>query len=170
MNKSELVGWLQAEFQQWQAFFAQIDPKLMTQPGVAGDWTIKDMIAHLNGWHPKLIANLRAAQNGEPEPPPAWPAHLQTDDEVNAWIYETNRARSLAELLEESEQLFAQLLSAVQELPEDARIEQVQHEGRDYYLVWLGDTRFLVGEFFDHFHDDHEPDIRRWLAQVEKRP
>lgn len=23
--------------------------------------------------------------------------------------------------------------------------------------------------FFDHFHDDHEPDMRAWLARVEKQ-
>jgi hypothetical protein len=44
--------------------------------------------------------------------------------------------------------------------------EEYQQE-RVYHLVWLGDNRFSVGEFFDYFHDDHEPDIRAWLAQVE---
>ena len=44
--------------------------------------------------------------------------------------------------------------------------EEYQQE-RVYHLVWLGDKRFPVGEFYDHFHDDHEPDIRAWLAQVE---
>jgi hypothetical protein len=29
--------------------------------------------------------------------------------------------------------------------------------------VWLGDKRFPAGEFFAHFHDDHEPDICAWL-------
>jgi hypothetical protein len=37
--------------------------------------------------------------------------------------------------------------------------------GREYYLLWLGDTRYPAGEFFDHFHNDHEPDIRAWLVQ-----
>jgi hypothetical protein len=42
----------------------------------------------------------------------------------------------------------------------------VHHEGRVYYLLCLGEKRFPVGEFFDHFHDDHEPDMRAWLAQL----
>jgi hypothetical protein len=33
--------------------------------------------------------------------------------------------------------------------------------------VWLDNKRFPVGEFFDHFLDDHEPDVRAWLARVE---
>jgi hypothetical protein len=28
--------------------------------------------------------------------------------------------------------------------------------------------RYFVGEFFDHFRDDHEQDIRAWLALMEK--
>jgi hypothetical protein len=36
-----------------------------------------------------------------------------------------------------------------------------------YHAVWLNGQRLTPGEFFDHFHDDHELDVRVWLAQVE---
>jgi len=169
MNKSELLNWLQEEYEQWEAFLDEIGPERMDQPGVAGHWSIKDIIAHLNDWQPKLIANIQAAQRGEPEPPPPWPAHLQTDDEINAWIYESNRGRSVHEVLDKSRQLFQQFVAVIEGLPEDVRIEEVHHGERVYYLVWLGEKRFPAGEFFDHFHDDHEPDIRAWLAQVENQ-
>ncbi|MCI0395930.1 MAG: ClbS/DfsB family four-helix bundle protein [Chloroflexi bacterium] len=168
MKKSELLNWLQEEYQQWQAFLDQIGPARMDQPGVAGHWSIKDIVAHLNGWQPRLIASLQAAQRGEPEPPPPWPAHLQADDELNAWFYESNRGRSVQEVLDESHQLFQQLLAVIEGLPDDVRIEQVHQGERVFHLVWLGDKRFLAGEFFDHFHDDHEPDIRAWLARVDE--
>jgi hypothetical protein len=169
MKKSELLNWLQAEYQQWEAFLDQIGPERMDQPGVAGHWSIKDIVAHLTDWQPRLIARLQAAQRGEPEPPPPWPAHLQTDDDINAWIYESNRGRSVREVLDESQRVFQQLLAVIEGLPEDVRIDQVRQGGRVYHLVWLGDQRFPAGEFFDHFHDDHEPDIRAWLARVEKQ-
>jgi hypothetical protein len=141
----------------------------MDQPGVNGDWSMKDIVAHLTGWQPRLIARLQAAQRGEPEPPPPWPARLQTEDEINAWIYESNHGRSVHEVLAESHQVFQQLLAVIEGLPDEVRIEQVHHQGRVYLLVWLGDERFPAGEFFDHFHDDHEPDVRAWLARVEKQ-
>jgi len=168
MKKSELLNWLQEEYQQWEAFLGQIDPAHMDQPGVNGDWSIKDMVAHLTGWQPRLIARVQASQRGEAEPPPPWPAHLQTEDEINAWIYESNRGRPVREVLDESHQVFQQLLTVVEGLPEDVRIDQVHQGERVYHLVWLGDIRFPAGEFFDHFHDDHEPDIRAWLARGEK--
>lgn len=169
MTKSELLKWLQEEDQQWEAFLDQIGPARMNQPGVAGHWSIKDIVAHLTVWQRRLTASLQATQRSEPEPPPPWPAHLQSEDEINAWIYESNRERSVREVLDESQQVFQQHIAVIEGLPEDVRIDRVHHQGRVYHLVWLGDKRFPAGEFFDHFHDDHEPDMRAWLARVEKQ-
>ena len=170
MNKSELLDWLQEEYRQWEALLEEIGTARMDQPGVNGDGSFKDMVAHLYyGWQPRLITRIQAAQRGEPEPPPPWPAHLQTDDEINAWIYESTHGHSVREILDESQQVFQQLMAVVEGLPEDVRIEILHENDRDFYLVWLGDQRFAVGEFFYHFHDDHEPDIRAWLARVEKQ-
>ena len=159
MNKSELLDWLQEEYQKWEAFLDQIGEARMEQPGVAADWSMKDIIAHLIGWNRWLVIRLQAAQRGEVKPPSPWPAHVQSEDEINAWIYESNRGRSLGEVLDEMHQVHQQLLTFVEGLPDDVRIE------RDWRVVWLGDQRFPAGEFFDHFHDDHEPDIRDWLAR-----
>jgi len=163
MKKSELLNWLQEEYQQWEAFLDQIGPARMDQSGVTGHWSIKDIVAHLTGWQPRLIARLQAAQRSEPEPPLPWPAHLQTDDEINAWIYAANQGRSVREVLDESHQVFQQLLTAIEGLPDDILIEPA------YHIVRLNGQRFSASEFFDHFHDDHEPDMRAWLARVEKQ-
>ena len=165
MKKSELLNWLREEYQQWQTLLDQVGLEHMDQAGVNGDWSMKDLVAHLTGWQPRLISRLQAAGRGEPEPPPPWPAHLQTDDEINAWIYESNRGRSVREVLDESHQVFQQLVAVIEGLPENTRIEQVHQGERVFQLVWLGDERFPAGEFFDHFHDDHEPDVRAWLAR-----
>jgi hypothetical protein len=169
MNKFELLNWLRDEYRQWEALLDQIGPARIDQPGVNGDWSMKDIVAHLTGWQPRLIARIQAAQRSEPEPPSPWPAHLETEDEINAWIYEANRGRSVREVLDESHHVFQQLIAVIEGIPEDARIEQVHHEGRVYHLVCLGDERLPAGEFFDHFHDDHEPDIRAWLAREAKQ-
>ena len=163
MRKSELLNWLQEEYRQWEAFLDQISPARMDQPGVACPWSIKHIVAHLTGWQPKLIASLQAAQCGEPEPPPPWPAHLQTEDEINAWIYESNRGRSVRQVLDESHQVFQQFLAVIEGLPDDILIEPA------YHIVELGGQRISTSEFFDHYHDDHEPDMRAWLARVEKQ-
>ena len=40
-------------------------------------------VAHLTGWRRRTVNRLRAEGRAEPEPPPPWPAYLQTDDEIN---------------------------------------------------------------------------------------
>jgi hypothetical protein len=165
MNKSELASWLEAKDREWEALLADIGPARMEQPGVNGDWTMKDIVAHLTGWNRWLVARLQAAERGEPSPQPAWPAHLQSDDEINAWIYQAYRNRPLSDVLAETAQTHHQLLAVIGALPADARFELVEPE---FQLVWLGDQRFVASEFFDHFRDDHEPDVRAWLARQDK--
>ena len=162
MERSELLAGLQAEYQQWEALLNQIGPARMDQPGVTDQWSIKDIVAHLTGWRRRTVARLQAAQRGAPEPPPPWPAHLQTDDEINGWIYETNHGRPVRAVLDDSQQVFQQLLAAIEGLPDEVLIDPVRH------LPWLDGQPFSAGDFFAHFHEAHEPDIRAWLARVEQ--
>jgi hypothetical protein len=163
VKKTELLNWLREENEKWEALLDEIGPARMDLPGVNGQWSMKDMVAHLTGWQPRLIADMQAAQRGEPEPPPPWPTHLQTEDEINAWIYESNRERSVREVLDESRQVFQQLLAVIEGLPDDVRIEP------EWHLVWLNGKRFSASEFFDHFRDDHEPDVLAWLTRTESQ-
>lgn len=163
MTKTALLADLHREQEQWEALLAQIGESRMDQPGVAGEWSIKDIVAHLTGWRRRTVARLQAAQRGEAEPPPPWPAHLQTDDEINAWIYESNHGRPVREVLDESHQVFQQLLTAIEGLP-DKVLMDVQR-----YLPWLEGNPFSAAGIFAHFHDEHEPDMRAWLARVEKQ-
>jgi hypothetical protein len=163
MNKSEFLNGLREEYQQWEALLNQIGEARMDQSGVAADWSIKDIVAHLTGWRRRTVARLQAAQRGEGEPAPLWPAHLQTDDEINAWIYESNHGRSVREVLSESHQVFQQLLTAIEGLPDEALSDPARH------LPWLEAQSIKPSDFFGHFHEEHEPDMRAWVARVEQQ-
>ena len=162
MNKSELLNGVREEYRQWEALLNQIGEARMEQPGAAADWSIKDIIAHLTGWRRRTVARLQAAQRGEGEPPSYWPAHLQEVDEVNAWIYEQNHGRSLREVLDESHQVFQQMFAAIEGLPDEVLSDPAR------YLPWLEAESVKPSDFFGHFHEEHEADMRAWLARVEK--
>jgi hypothetical protein len=167
VEKSELLNALQNKYQEWQGFMDQIGPTRMDQPGVNGDLSVKDIVAHATGWNRWLVIRLQAAARSEPEPPPPWPAQLETEDEINAWIYKSNRGRSRQEVLDETDQVLQQLRAVIQALPEDVRLEAHFQNGRVSPLVWMDNKYYPAAEFFDHFQDDHEPDIRAWLARQE---
>lgn len=160
MEKAEFLNGLQEEYQKWTELLDQIGTARMDQQGVAADWSIKDIVAHLTGWRRRTVARLQAAGRGEPTPPPPWPAHLQTDDEINAWIYESNRERSTREILADSDQVFQQLIDAIESLPEEALQNPSSH------FPWLEGSPFTPATLFGHFHEEHEPDMRAWLARV----
>ena len=161
MNKAELLRELQEEYQNWQALLDQIGPARMDQPGVAGAWSIKDIVAHLTGWRRRTVGRLQALQRGQPEPAPPWPAHLQTDDDINAWIYQSRQSDSVSEVLDESHQVFQQLLAVIESLPEDVLAEV-------HRLPWMEGQPFNAAEFFAHFHEEHESDMRAWLTRVDQ--
>jgi hypothetical protein len=86
---------------------------------------------------------------------------LQTDDEINAWIYEANRGRSVKEVLNDSRQVFHQMMSCL-----DAFSEAELMDPR--LFPWMEGQPLSPGAFFAHFHEEHESDMRAWLARVEK--
>lgn len=158
MSKQALLENLQLENERWQALLEQIDPQLMEKPGLAGNWSVKDLIAHLTGWRRRTVLRLQAALSGEPEAAPPWPDDLQSTDAINAWIYETNRNRSLKEVLIDSATTFQQLLNAISALPE-AELMDPQR------FAWTEGELLSAEGLFSHFHDEHEADLRAWLAQ-----
>jgi hypothetical protein len=69
MTKSELLNWLQEEYQRWERLLEPIGPDRIDQPGINGYWSLKDIVAHLTGWNRWLVLRLQAAGRGEPKPP-----------------------------------------------------------------------------------------------------
>jgi hypothetical protein len=166
MKKSELQNWLHEEYQQWELLLAAIGQKRMNQSGVSGEWSMRDIVAHLTGWQRRLVAQLKSAMDGQPEPPPPWPEELKTEDDINAWIYETNRKKDVRQVLEDAHQVYKQMRVLIQDLPDNARIETIDSK---FHVVYVNDQRFAVGEFFHHFYDEHQTDVRAWLSGVENK-
>lgn len=163
MNKLELLKWLTEEQQKWELLLAAIGETRMDQAGINGDWSMRDIIAHLTGWQRWLVARLQAAGTGRPEPPPPWPAGLASEDDINTWIYASNRMHNVRHVLDDAHDVYEQLLAVLQALPEDCQIESIEAK---FHVIWVSGQRFAVGEFFHHFYDDHAADVRTWLGPI----
>lgn len=161
MNKNDVLIWLD-EHTKFQRLLDKVGPERMDKPGVNGEWSMKDIVAHMTGWQHRMVNEVEAASKGKPKPPLPWGSNLESEDATNEWIYDRYKGRSVEEVLEETEALYQKLVGLIRGLPEDVRIEF--REPR-YYLIWLGDERYPVGEFFDHLDDDHMPDVRAWLER-----
>jgi hypothetical protein len=162
MRRAELVQQLNSEHEAWRTLLAEIGEDRMEEPGVAGAWSIKDVVAHLTAWRRRTVGRLEAVARGQPEPKPEWPADLTEDDAINAWFHERDRNKSVSQTLADSRRVFEHLVLAIEKMPEDT----LEHPER---LPWLQGTPVSGAAFFAHFHDEHEADMRAWLSRQPAR-
>ena len=132
----------------------------MDEPGAMGEWTFKDLAAHLAAWRNYRIPMVEAAARGEPMPPPPWPTRLADDDYdgINAWFQERDASRSLDDVLEDYDASFERLAAALEALP-----ESVAHD--PHGLPWMGGEAAIDVDFTEHLHEEHMPAIRVWLDE-----
>ena len=159
LSKTQLLTELRNEQAAWEALLDEIGGAHMTQPEVAGGWSIKDIVAHLTGWRRRSVRRFQALLDHEPDFSPPWPPELREDDEINAWIYEANRDRPLADVLSESRDVFQQLIETLDAFSG----EELQGLRR---ILGLEEEQVSGSLFFAHFHEEHEPDMRAWLEKV----
>lgn len=161
LSKTQLLTELRNEQAAFDSLLDEIGEAHMTQPEVAGGWSIKDIVAHLTGWRRRSVRRFQALLHHEPDFTPPWPPELQDDDEINAWIYEANRNRSLTDVLSDSREVFQQLVNTLDAFSE----EELQALRR---TLGLEEEQVSARLFFEHFHEEHEPDMRAWLEKVKK--
>jgi hypothetical protein len=161
LSKTQLLDSLHQEQAAWEALLDEIGEEHMAQPEVAGGWSIKDIVAHVTGWRRRSVRRFQALLNHEPDFAPPWPPELREDDDINAWIYEANRHRSLVEVLSDSREVFQQLVETLNAFSE----EELQDLRR---ILGLEEVQVSGSLFFAHFHQEHEPDMRAWLEKVKQ--
>jgi hypothetical protein len=144
----------------WRRLVADVGPDRSDVPGAMGDWTFKDVAAHLTAWRRRTVDRLEASARGEPEPPPAWPAELGNaeDDPINAWIHDQTTDRPASELLADADAVYDDFIAAIRALP----LSAITEPGR---YPWLEGEALATADFGGHL-DEHEPDVRRWLASA----
>lgn len=160
-SKAQLLDDLRSEQAGWEALLDAIGAGNMTQPEVAGDWSIKDIVAHLTAWRRRTLSRFQAALRREETPAPEWPAQLQDDDEINAWFYAADRDRPLDDVLRESRVVFDELLATFTAFPEADLHDPAR-------FPWLDGETWNGAALFGHYHEEHEPDMRAWLAKVQR--
>src|SRR5260370_8331313 len=91
LSKTQLLTELRDEQAAWEALLDEIGEAHMTQPEVAGGWSIKDIVAHLTGWRRRSVWRFQALLHHEPNFSPPWPPELPHANHINPWTYHTRR-------------------------------------------------------------------------------
>jgi hypothetical protein len=161
-TKQRLLDQIQQEREQWESLLNEIGLERMEIPGVTGDWTMKDTIAHLITWWRRAVSLLAAAQRDEH--PPDHPPQSQVPI-INEWIHRTNRDRPLAHVLRDSQDIWQQFGEKIQQIPEETLLDPQRFEWMQGKALGPG----ILESFAGHFHEEHEPLIIAWLRKQQVR-
>ena len=162
ITKAGLLHELRAARAEWDALMAEVGAARMTEPGAAGDWSVKDVMAHLSSYDRWFVQASEAHFRGEM--PPLDGTESMDFEQRNLFRHQQTRDHSLADVQAESQRVFDRLLEVVEAHSEEFLTQPQQFEGAPGpLLVW----KMIEGDGYEHYRD-HMRSIRAWLAQSAK--
>ena len=140
----------------------------MTMKGVAGNWSVKDLLAHILANEQYMADRLEEVRHAVEYIPcktqaaldafreefgyPDFGSPLLDDDEPNAWVVDKYKNIPLDEIVAQELQAFTAILSALERVSEDVL------NGHDLFERAANNT-------YKHYRE-HAIDIRRWLKSI----
>jgi hypothetical protein len=115
-TKDELLAAIDKERGELETLLATLTPTQMTEPGIVGDWSVKDVLAHLIEWEQMVLGWHAAGLRGEIPELPAPGFKWSQTPQLNQQIYEKHRDRPLDEVLDQSQASHKEILGIIQGL------------------------------------------------------
>ncbi len=115
----------------------------LTEPGVVGDWSVKDILAHVTTWEEEALKHLPLIVEGGR--PPRYVTYGGIDA-FNAQVTERKRSLSLSEVRRQLAETHARLIAFVQSAPDDQLAGETRFRRRlrlDTYSHYLIHARAI---------------------------
>lgn len=138
---------IQESYQPLVDTLAGLDDTRMELPGVNGEWTVKDTLAHIAWWERHMVRRVRTGTEELAPPDGNWAPVV---NRVNAQVYAENHDRPLAEVRAEFAAAHAEALATIADLP-DTAFEADEIIGA------------IVVDTYGHY-PEHVAALRAWLA------
>lgn len=103
----------------WNELLASVDglsDAQLLEPGVVGDWSVKDLLAHITTWEAEALKHLPEIAAGKPQQ--RYKDVYGGLDAFNALKFEENRTRSLSEVRTRLTDTHQQLLDYLETVPD----------------------------------------------------
>lgn len=131
---------------------ADVEPALLTTPGLVGDWSARELIAHLGYWSGHAAEALHLAAEGRAE---EFGEEGLDVDERNAVVARVAAETELRQVREREAAAFEAFLDALRDATREALGERVAY----------GDTvaEVVRDDGADHYRE-HTLDLRAWFT------
>ena len=156
MNKRQQV--LNRLDKTWRALeesYAGLSEVEMSEPGVTGSWSVKDIIAHVTTWEEEALKHLPLILMGEK--PPRYSVTHGGINAFNAAMTVQKRDLEFAEVLRQRDAVHQRIIEYIETIPED-------HLGSDARF-----RRCLRADTYSHY-PIHAKAISNWRARGSATP
>jgi hypothetical protein len=118
-RKDELLKDIQGERRRLEKLLASLSEEQLLLPGAVGNWSVKDVLAHLVEWEQLLLEWYRCGVEGTS--PAFQPVGMGRTaiDQLNRGFYERNRLRTLPQVLADFKASYQEILRTVQAISEE---------------------------------------------------
>ena len=151
MDKNQFLKKVDLGWAALETAYAGLSDSQLVSPGVAGDWSAKDILAHVTTWEAEALKYLPLILAGGR--PPRYSTQYGGIDAFNAQITNQKRGLSTTEVLRQLAETHRQLLGFIQSAPEDQFAQATPFRHR------------LRLETYSHYRL-HANMIRDWRARV----
>ncbi len=159
ITKKEFLVRIHTARQQWETALAEVPPETALQTSFCGNWSLAELIAHLN-WYEQEVTGIleRRLFSGSP----LWDLPL---DQRNEIIRQQTAPGSLAEKIAEERQTFERLMAAIAGLDEKDLNDPIAFPGMP--LDWKP-WQVLADNTTLHYKD-HLPELEKHLKPPQYR-
>jgi hypothetical protein len=158
MTKDELIQTIESAWENLQESLDGLTEEQMHQPGVVGEWTIKDILAHITAWQTRLISTLFKVEKGfTPDTTEAG----KTVDQMNEKFYQEMKDRPFEQVWDDLDSSYHQLLGRLEGWKEKDLFDPKRFK-------WMNGEPFAVyvaGDSYEHY-DEHAAQIRDWRKTI----
>jgi len=135
-TKTELLRAIRAERKKLEAALIGVSDADMVRSPRLGAWSIKDILAHVSAWDDTFVGWYEAGLKGGKVDKPNF-SQAGVLSEVNRGIYETNKNRSLEDVLSGFKSSYERILKVVTSIPE----EDIFARGK---FAWTGTGKLVT--------------------------
>jgi len=155
ITKSEFLAQVSRSRAHWDELVGQVAPEEMQLAGFCGEWSLKEVMAHVL-WHEReMLAMLQRRSFGGS---PYW--ELPTD-ERNERIHQEMRTLALTAVRAQASQTYEGLMEHLQALPEESLNDAAAFPGMpEEWRLW----EVLASNTYEHYAD-HSRQAEAWIAR-----
>ncbi len=128
MSKESVLKRLEKEWQNLQQSLEGVSAVEMCQPGAAGEWSVRDILAHVTTWDVEAVKNLPLILKFQKTP--LYSSLYGGVDEFNRLEQQRKRDLSLAEVRRQLREAHARLVDYLEQAPAEAFISGSRFQRR----------------------------------------